>query len=158
MSSIKPNLNQTTNRTTQANSDEFDLGYMLAVCFDNKWIIVTATVLVTLIGISYAWLATPKFRADALLQVENTQSNLGLELMVLGQESAGASSTQSEILRSRMIMGQAASQAGLDLVVEPNYFPFVGGAFVRRGIVRPNWDQDSSHAWYGDNLYVGELN
>lgn len=158
MSSIKANLNQTTSRTTPANSDEFDLGYMLAVCFDNKWIIVTATVLVTLIGISYAWLATPKFRADALLQVENTQNNLGLELMVLGQESAGASSTQSEILRSRMIMGQAASQAGLDLVVEPNYFPFVGGAFVRRGIGRPSWDQDSSHAWYGDNLYVGELN
>src|SRR5690606_13257633 len=122
MSSTKPNLQIPATRPTP-NSDEIDLGYLLPVCPDNRWLIVTATVLVAFIGASYAWLATPEYRGDALLQVENIQSNIGIEMMmVAGQESASASSTQSEILRSRMVMGQAARQAGLDLVVQHNYF------------------------------------
>src|SRR5690606_17980584 len=90
MSSIKPNLPSSTAavRSSQ-NSDEIDLGYLLAVCLDNKWMILVVTAIVTLLGAGYAWLATPEYRADALLQVENTQSNLGLEMMVMGQESAG---------------------------------------------------------------------
>src|SRR5690606_20446795 len=101
---------------------------------------------------------TPEYRGDALLQVENTQSTLGLESMLMGQESVAASSTQSEILRSRMIMGQAARQAGLDLVVTKNYFPVVGAALVRRGWTRPAWAKGSENAWFGDDIYIGELN
>jgi len=157
MSSSQPHLPTPSTRSAQSD-DEIDLGYLLAICLDNKWSIFMATVFVTLIGASYAWLVTPEYRGDALLQVENTQSNIGLEMMVMGQESAGASSTQSEILRSRMIMGQAARQAGLDLVVEHNYFPIIGAALVRRGMERPSWAQGSDDAWAGDNLYVGELN
>src|SRR5690606_13447123 len=115
MSSIKSNLPGSSSRQSQTHSDEIDIGYLLAICFDNKWIIILVTLFVTLIGGSYAWLATPEYRGDALLQVETTQSNLGtLDLMVMGQESTIASNTQSEILGSRMIMGQAARQAGLD--------------------------------------------
>ena len=157
MSSIKPNLPISPTRISQSN-DEIDLGYMLAVCLDNRWLILAVTVLVTLIGSGYAWLAIPEYRGDALLQVENTQTNIGLEMMMMGQESAGASSTQSEILRSRMILGQAARQAGLDLVVEHNYFPVVGEALVRRGMTRPTWARGNDDAWFGDNIYVGELN
>lgn len=158
MSSIKPNL-PTPSTHSARNVDEIDIGFLIAVCLDNRWLILTVTILVTLIGASYTWLATPEFRGDALLQVENTQSNIGIEMMmVAGQESANASSTQSEILRSRMVMGQAARQAGLDLLVENNYFPVIGASMVRRGMERPDWDQNSKHAWAGDNLYVGELN
>ncbi|MAO41285.1 MAG: tyrosine-protein kinase [Pseudohongiella sp.] len=137
--------------------DEIDLGYLLAICLDNKWLIITITVLVTLAGAAYAWLATPEYRADALLQVEQRANNLGsLDMALLGQETT-QSTTQSEILRSRMIMGQAAQQAGLDLVVRPNYFPIVGEALVRRGTERPSWAQGSAHAWAGDSINVGEL-
>src|SRR5690554_7096859 len=102
--------NQTSPRQQQSKGqgdDEIDLGYLLAVCIDNKWLIILVTMLVTLMGLLYALLATPVYRADALLQVEQQQSNLGaLEMTMLGQDQT-ASSTQSEILRSRMIMGQA---------------------------------------------------
>jgi len=137
--------------------DEIDLGYLLAICLDNRWLIIAITVLVTFIGAAYAWLATPEYRADALLQVEQRANNLGsLDMALLGQETT-QSTTQSEILRSRMIMGQAAQQAGLDLVVQPNYFPVIGAALVRRGTERPGWAQGSSHAWAGDSINVGEL-
>ena len=137
--------------------DEIDLGYLLAVCLDNRWLIISITVLVTFVGATYAWLATPEYRADALLQVEQRTNNLGaLDMALLGQETT-QSTTQSEILRSRMIMGQAAQQAGLELVVQPNYFPVVGAALGRRGTERPGWAQGSAHAWAGDSINVGEL-
>lgn len=138
-------------------NDDIDLGYMLAVCLDNKWLIITIISLVTLIGAAYAWLATPEFQGDALLQVEQRQNNLGsLDVALLGQEQT-ASSTQTEILRSRMIMGQAAKQAGLDLVVTPNHFPVIGAAMVRRGRERPDWSQGSEYAWARDEVTVDEL-
>lgn len=137
--------------------DEIDLGYLLAVCLDNKWLIIIITSLVTMIGAAYAWLAVPEYRGDALLQVEQRQNNLGsLDMALLGQEQT-ASSTQAEILRSRMIMGQAAQQARLDLVVTPNYFPLIGAALVRRGWERPDWSQGSEYVWAGDEVMVDEL-
>lgn len=137
--------------------DEIDLGYLLAVCLDNKWLIILVTILVTLLGLMYALLATPVYRADALLQVEQRQAPLGaLEMQLLAQDQS-ASTTQSEILRSRMIMGQAAQQAGLDLVVRPEYFPVIGAALVRRGVERPGFAQGSDDAWAGDSITVDDL-
>jgi tyrosine-protein kinase Etk/Wzc len=153
-------VNGTTQQTrikpapSQGNDDEIDLGYLLAICLDNKWLIITITFLVTCVGFAYAWLATPEYRADSLLQVEQQQQNLGsLEMAMLGAEQT-ASSTQSEILRSRMIMGQAAQQAGLDLVVQPRYFPVVGAALVRRGTERPGFARGGPNAWAGDSIAV----
>lgn len=145
------------NKNSSAASDEIDLGYLLAICLDNKWRILLVTVIVTLIGVAYAWKATPIYRADALLQVEQRQAALGsLDMALLGQEQT-ASTTQSEILRSRMILGQAAQQAGLDLVVEPHYFPVIGQPLVRRGKTRPGWQDGSSSVWAGENIVVDEL-
>ncbi|MDP3517079.1 MAG: polysaccharide biosynthesis tyrosine autokinase [Pseudohongiella sp.] len=141
----------------QPADDEIDLGYLLAVCLDNKWLIIIITLVVALAGYAYAWLETPEYRADALLQVEQRQNNLGaLDLAMLGQEQT-ASSTQTEILRSRMIMGQAAQQAGLDLVVRPHYFPLIGESMVRRGQARPAWSEGSEYVWAGDSINVDEL-
>lgn len=148
----------TDNKRHQPADDEIDLGYLLAICIDNKWLIIGVTLLVTLIGYAYAWQATPVYRADALLQVEQRQANLAgaLDMAMLGQEATG-STTQSEILRSRMILGQAAQQAGLDLLVRPEYFPFIGEAMVRRGSPRPDWQQGSHYVWAGENIAVNEL-
>ncbi|TFH72280.1 polysaccharide biosynthesis tyrosine autokinase [Gammaproteobacteria bacterium LSUCC0112] len=154
---MTPVAQNNEHKRPQSADDEIDLGYLLAVCLDNKWLIIIITVLVTLAGYAYAWLATPVYRADALLQVEQRQNNLGsLDMALLGQEQT-ASTTQSEILRSRMIMGQAAQQAGLDLVVNPHYFPVIGEAMVRRGRTRPDWSQDSEYVWAGDSINVDEL-
>lgn len=154
------NTTQALARQRQGNDqsdDEIDLGYLLAVCLDNKWLIIAVTVLITTLGLMYAVLATPVYRADALLQVEQRQTSLGgMEMQLMGQEQT-ASTTQSEILRSRMIMGQAAQQAGLDLVVRPHYYPFIGAALVRRGTERPGFAEGSNDAWAGDSITVDEL-
>ncbi|MEX0902114.1 MAG: polysaccharide biosynthesis tyrosine autokinase [Pseudohongiellaceae bacterium] len=148
-----PRVQQDQSRTAD---DEIDLGYLLAICLGNKWLIIAITALVTLAGAANVWLATPVYRADALLQVEQRGGNLASLDTAMLQEQSG-STAQSEILRSRMIMGQAAQQAGLDLAVAPEYFPMVGGALVRRGTQRPAWAEGSNSAWAGDTVEVSDL-
>src|SRR5690606_25368877 len=106
------------------------------------------------IGIVYTFLATPIYRADALLQVETTKSaSADLEFLLSGETSGAI--TQSEILRSRMILGRAAEQVGLDLVIEPLYLPLLGKALTRFGIERPGFV--GGWAWAGETVDVGRL-
>ena len=140
----------------QRSEEELDLGYLLAIFIDHKFFIFTVTLLVTLLGYAIVWMSTPIYRADALIQVEQRGGNLAsIDTSILQEQTA--STTQSEILRSRMIMGQAALQAGLDLVVRPNYLPIIGAPLVRRGTTRPGWEQGSEHAWAGDTISVEQL-
>lgn len=59
-----------TNKATPNNSDEIDLGKLFGILVDNRWNIIVITLLFTFIGITYALLATPIYKADALIQVE----------------------------------------------------------------------------------------
>ena len=142
------------------NDDEIDLGYLLAVFWDHRWWIATITSVVTLIGICYALLATPIYQADALLQIERrdtgTAAIMGqLDLLTGNQEVT--SSTQTQILQSRMILGQAAQRVGLDLRVEPKRFPVIGAALVRRGVERPGFIGGGASVWAGESIQVDEL-
>ncbi|MGM0633584.1 MAG: polysaccharide biosynthesis tyrosine autokinase [Pseudomonadota bacterium] len=157
MTESNPPAGQPRPAAQRPDEDEIDLGYLFAVCLDNKWLILGCTALITLIGIAYAWLATPVYQADALLQVESQERNLGnLEDVMLGQDTV-QSSTQSEILRSRMIMSRAAAQAQLDLVVRPETWPVVGDALLRRGVERPGIAAGSHSVWAGESINVEEL-
>ena len=59
-----------TNKATSNNNDEIDLGKLFGILVDNRWNIIVITLLFTFIGIAYALLATPIYKADALIQVE----------------------------------------------------------------------------------------
>ena len=87
----------------------------------------------TALGGAYALLATPIYRSDVLVQVEDQKAGQGL----LGDLSAafGDSSpaeTEIEILRSRAIVGDAVDELKLDLVARPRRFPLLGGFLARR--------------------------
>jgi tyrosine-protein kinase Etk/Wzc len=86
-----------------------------------------------MMGIAYALLATPVFKANALLQVEKKTSGtalLGDMADVLGGEQADAAA-EIELLTSRMVLGRTVQELHLDTVVTPDFFPLVG-----RGVSR----------------------
>lgn len=51
-------------------NDEIDLGRLLGYLIDGRWWIVCITGFFMVMGVAYALLATPVFKANALLQVE----------------------------------------------------------------------------------------
>ncbi|HAT2496522.1 TPA: tyrosine-protein kinase, partial [Aeromonas hydrophila] len=100
-------------------NDEIDLGRLLGYLIDGRWWIVTITSLFMVLGVAYALLATPVFKANALLQVEKKTSGaalLGDMADVLGGEQPDAAA-EIELLTSRMVLGRTVQELHLDTVV-----------------------------------------
>ena len=116
----------------QIDSDMIDLGKIFGILLDNRWNIIGLTFVFALIGISYAMLATPVYKADALIQVEAENSGmpaLGDMGQLLASESS--SSTQVEIIKSRMVLGNTVDKLNLTTVAVPKYLPIVGKGIAR---------------------------
>ena len=85
-------------------------------------------------GIAFALLSTPIYKADALIQIEEKSSG-GISSMVgdmgdlFSQESSAT--TEVEIIKSRMILGETVDKFNLTTVTSPNYAPIVGKGFAR---------------------------
>lgn len=121
----------THNQNTNSN-DQIDLYELLGTLLDNKWKIVIITAVFTLVSIAYALLATPIYSASALVQVEqNAASNVLSKLTDMMPGSKPESQTEISLLQSRMVLGQAVDELGLDTVVQEKHFPVVGKGLAR---------------------------
>ncbi|RLM26393.1 tyrosine-protein kinase [Brenneria alni] len=119
-------------KASETNSDEIDLGRLLGTLLDNKWLIIGVTVLFTIVGILYATLATPIYKADALIQVEQNSGNKLLsDISSILPEAKPQSDAEIELIKSRMVIGKTIRDLSLDTVVEQKYFPVVGKGFAR---------------------------
>ncbi|MCG9555958.1 polysaccharide biosynthesis tyrosine autokinase [Vibrio kanaloae] len=127
----------TTQPSQQAhtnNSDEIDLGKLLGILLDAKWLIMVTTFAFAVFGIAFALLSTPIYKADALIQIEEKSSG-GISSMVgdmgdlFSQESSAT--TEVEIIKSRMILGETVDKFNLTTVTSPIYTPIVGKGFAR---------------------------
>ncbi len=124
------------NRSSVDNSsDEIDLGKLLGILLDAKWIILVTTFLFAVGGVAVALLSTPIYKADALLQIEE-KSKGGIGSLVGGdmgelfsQESSAT--TEIEIIKSRMILGDTVDKFNLTTVAEPKYLPVIGKGLAR---------------------------
>jgi tyrosine-protein kinase Etk/Wzc len=115
-------------------ADVIDLGKLLGILLDGKWLIVLVTALFMAIGVAYALLATPIYKADALVQVEKKSSGMSSMLDGMGdmftEESEAA--TEIEIITSRMILSQTVNTLNLTTVATPAYLPYFGKGLARR--------------------------
>ncbi|MDN2667516.1 polysaccharide biosynthesis tyrosine autokinase [Vibrio sp. 14N.309.X.WAT.E.F5] len=116
------------------NSDEIDLGKLIGILLDAKWLVMLTTFAFAVFGIAFALLSTPIYKADALIQIEEKSSG-GISSMVgdmgdmFSQESSAT--TEVEIIKSRMILGETVDKFNLTTVTSPNYAPIVGKGFAR---------------------------
>jgi len=143
--------------------DEIDLLALFATLWDNKNLIVGITTIFMFFGVAYALLATPIYRANAIVQVEEKSPGLpGMSDIteMFGGESAAV--TEIELIKSRTVLGGAVDKLNLDIVIEPKYFPVIGAAVARRfagldGEIAAPLMGMSSYAWGGEVLRVSEF-
>ena len=125
--------------TTQAsrqsqvdNSDEIDLGKLIGTLLDAKWWIIVTTFVFSIVGVVYALLATPVFKADALVQVEEKSAGVpGLSDISDMFASESSSDTEIQIIKSRMVVGNTVDKLQLTISVEPKYLPIIGKGVAR---------------------------
>ncbi|MCG8706896.1 tyrosine-protein kinase Wzc [Brenneria sp. 4F2] len=119
-------------KASETTSDEIDLGRLLGTLLDNRWLIIGVTAVFAIIGILYATLATPIYRADALIQVEQNAGNKLLsDISSMLPDAKPKSDTEIELIKSRMVMGKTIRDLSLDTVVQQQYFPVFGKGLAR---------------------------
>lgn len=145
--------------------DEIDLNALLGTLLDHKWLIGIVTGACFLIAVAYAVLATPIYQANGLVQVEQKVPDLpGLSAIsqTLGASNSEAT-TEIAIIQSRSVIGEAAKNLNLDVVVKPHRFPLIGGFIARRyspdrpGAVAAAWLGIGRDDWGGSQLDVFQL-
>ncbi|MCB1766319.1 MAG: polysaccharide biosynthesis tyrosine autokinase [Candidatus Competibacteraceae bacterium] len=144
--------------------EEIDLGEYLAILLEYKWFLLAVILIAGLGGGLYAFLATPIYKADALLQVEQNFGGgltalAALKPMLEGDE-ADPVTTELELLQSRMVLGQVVDRLKLDLYAEPMYVPLIGAAIARHytgeGVSLP-WLGAETYAWGGEEITLDAL-
>ncbi len=134
MKSLEPNF-PPVQISPPDDGDEINLLELLDMVLDNRWLIASVTAVVMAIGVAYALLSTPIYEANTLIQVEDSKAG-GMNGMLgdLGSmfDIKSPATAEMEIVRSRLVVGQAVANLKLDMEVKPKYLPLVGRWLARR--------------------------
>ncbi|RRN78782.1 polysaccharide biosynthesis tyrosine autokinase [Pseudoxanthomonas sp. SGD-10] len=150
---------------TPATEDEIDLRELVGVLIDRKWWIIATTAIFFVLSVAYVLLTAPVYRAQAMVQVESKMPSIpGLsDLTSLAGGGSVAATTEVALLRSRTVVGSAVDQLRLDIRVQPQRFPLIGGAMARRfspveaGEVAEPFLGFDSYGWGGEALEFQRL-
>ncbi len=142
-----------------------ELGELLGILIDGKWLIILATLIFSFFGIAKAFLDSPVYKSDAMLQInEKSQTLAGLDPLTDMFENKMPVMAEIEVIGSRMILGKAVENLDLDIIAKPKYFPVIGEAIARRfqqrnqenAVSEPLFDL-SPYAWGGEAIQVETL-
>jgi tyrosine-protein kinase Etk/Wzc len=146
----------------ESDDDSINLASYLDLLFDNRWLIASIALIVTLLGSTYAFMATPVYEANILVQVEDSASS---SKNVLGDLSSvfdlkTAATAEMEILRSRFVITRAVNNSLLYISVEPKYFPIVGrwAASRNRALSKPGFFGAGGYVWGAEKAEVSIFN
>lgn len=103
----------------------------LDTVYDNRKLVAVITTAVLALGVIYAFLAQPIYRADMLVQVEQsadaptpTRNPLGDMSSMFDVKTAASGETQ--VISSRSVVSQVVDKLHLFIEAKPRYFPVIG--------------------------------
>jgi tyrosine-protein kinase Etk/Wzc len=102
---------------------------------DNRWKIAKITLVALLLGAAYTMFGPRVYESNVLIQVEDPERSGGT---LVGDSASSAlnaktpTAGEAEILKSRLVLGQAIENTKLYIEAEPLYVPVVGQWLARR--------------------------
>ena len=144
--------------------NRIDLARILRVAFDHKALIFTITALFALLGVAYAVVATPVYRASAMIQIEPKKAGItGVPEAIPRPSSVSQAVTEIELIKSRSVLGRTVDALKLYITTRPKYLPLLGSYMARQH--DPETDGElaapllgmSSYAWGGEKLEIFQL-
>ncbi|MEL6584551.1 MAG: polysaccharide biosynthesis tyrosine autokinase [Pseudomonadota bacterium] len=139
-------------------SDDIDL-LEIAQNLISQWLLIAVFVVLGGVAGAVSYLSQPKiFRADAIVQIENSGSSVvaleGITDLVGDQSSAVA---EIEILRSRQLLERVVAELNLTLVSEPRRLPILQAMPQRFAFTAPQLDSLAPFDWDDTAIDVGML-
>jgi tyrosine-protein kinase Etk/Wzc len=154
---------QINNHRTASNADdEIDLSAIATTLLESKLLVSVVAAAVLALGVGYAFFSTPVFRADAVVQVDDSSGAVNDKLSDLAQLFGGKATADAEIelIRSRELIDATVRSLHLDIDARPRYFPLIGSWIARSAatdkLAAPLWGL-SSFAWGGEQLQVTQF-
>lgn len=149
------------------NNDDINFLSLLDTALNARWLILGVLMMSLLIGGAYALFSTPVYQSDILIQVEQNptaaNNNLLSELSTVFNVQSPATA-EIEILRSRLVIGQASEQLQLHVETRPNYIPIVGHWMAKHatGLSNPRLFKLGNYTfggyvWGTESIKVGQL-
>jgi tyrosine-protein kinase Etk/Wzc len=115
----------------------FELKSYLNTLYDSRWLIGTITVVITIVAILYALVASPVYEANLMIHVEEESPNASKNILSEASslfETKKAAIAEMELLRSRMVVARAVDNLQLFIDVQPKYFPIAAFWFAKRNL------------------------
>jgi tyrosine-protein kinase Etk/Wzc len=157
------------NQSRQSHADNMDdregvvdLTSWIDVLSKYRWTFFLVAGLITLLGVIYAFMARPVYRADIVVQVEESATSPASKLAASVSpvfDVKPAASAEIELLQSRMVVGKAVDNLKLDIEASPRYFPLIGRSIASFNpeLSRPGLLGWGGFAWGGESISVTEL-
>lgn len=140
-----------------------DLTSTIDVLVRYKWTFLCVVATVVGLGLIYAFLGQPVYRADIMVQVEDTSpgnnaSKLAASIAPVF-DAKPAASAEIELLRSRMVVGRAVDALRLDIDATPAYFPLIGRGISSYdpALSNPGLFGWGGFAWGGESIALSQL-
>jgi len=150
-----------------AREDDIDIPTLVSTLTDNKWPILFGTLAFFIVAVAYVLLATPKYEANAVVQVESRPPTVpGLNQPTTAPAPPivdAPAATETQLLTSRRVLGEAIERLDLDTVVDPVRMPLLGDMVARMqqrlhpGEVASPWFGLDSYAWGGEQVDIGQF-
>lgn len=170
MSSLAETIN-TPQQHPGVSEEYIDLREYIITLYESRRLIAITTLITLLGALAYLWVATPVYKADAVVQVEEKNPEMGelegLSTFLVGQAQTPA---EVEILKTRAVLSGVVQQLNLDTVASPHYFPIIGAAIARKQQEQEAGSSSDnsflsvllgvfgrSYAWQGEHIRIGHL-
>ncbi len=130
------------------------------VVLDHAGQVAWLTFASVLLAAAYVCAATPTYRSDAVVQVEDkTKGVAGLDELSSVFSEKNLAETEIEIIRTRTLLGTVIDQLNLTIEAAPRIFPLVGGAIFRAhqgGLAAPPLGL-TRYAWGGERIRLQRM-
>ena len=163
------NSNSNSNSRSQFNAvdvdDEVNFSELLNTILDGRWLILIVMLITIFLGVGKILIDDRIYKTDAMLQVqEKSQSVMGIEPLADMFGSKLPVMAEIEIIKSRKVLGTVVNNLDLDLIVKPNFFPYIGKA-VTNIFTKLNLDDGiffhlsglSKYSWGTEKIKVDTL-
>ncbi|MGB7802497.1 tyrosine-protein kinase Wzc [Buttiauxella sp.] len=113
-------------------NDEIDIGRLFGTVLEARWWVLGITAIFAALATVYALFATPIYKADALVQIEqNAGNSLVNDINSALSNKPPASAAEMQLIQSRLVLGKTVDDLNLDIAVEKNSFWLLGAGWDR---------------------------
>lgn len=153
--------------TASLRNDDVDIPALVSTLGAKKKLILFGTAAFVLASVAYLAVVTPKYEANAVVQVESRPAiPPGLNQNAAMQAPSAIptpGTTEVQLLTSRRVIGEAITRMDLDVDVKPMHLPVIGDFIARRyqqsnpGQLASPWFGLSTFGWGGEVLDIARL-